>query len=213
MKALRIIASVLLAAVGLSAAAAAVYLCTQFVDAKPMLLTPPDVARSKVIMLMNAVSEGDYEEASQSIYGTPSLGVDREAADEVGVMIWDAFQGSITYELQGECYTTEQGLAQNVSITCMDVTSVTVNLKERSQTLLEQRVEEAVDVSEIYDENNDYREDFVMAVLRDAVEDALEEDARTMTMELTVNLSYQDGKWWVVADEALLDAISGGILY
>jgi len=28
-----------------------------------------------------------------------------------------------------------------------------------------------------------------------------------------VNLSYQDGKWWVVADEALLDAISGGILY
>ena len=113
--------------------------------------------------------------------------------------------------LEGE--QDEQGLAQDVSISCMDVTSVTVNLKERSQTLLEQRVAEAVDVSEIYDENNDYREDFVMAVLRDAVEDALEEDARMMTMELTVNLSYQDGKWWVVADEALLDAISGGILY
>ena len=213
MKALRIIAGVLLAAVSLCAAAAAVYICNHFVDAKPMLLTPPDVARSKVIMMMNAVSEGDYEEASQSIYGTPSLGVDREAADEVGVLIWDAFRNSISYELQGECYTTEQGLAQNVSITCMDVTSVTVNLKERSQTLLEQRVEEAVDVSEIYDENNDYREDFVMAVLRDAVEDALVEDSRMMTMELTVNLSYQDGKWWVIADEALLDAISGGILY
>ena len=134
-------------------------------------------------------------------------------ADEVGVLIWEAFQSSISYELRGDCYTTEQGLAQDVSISCMDVTSVTVNLKERSQTLLEQRVAEAVDVSEIYDENNDYREDFVMAVLRDAVEDALEEDARMMTMELTVNLSYQDGKWWVVADEALLDAISGGILY
>ena len=159
MKALRIIAGVLLAAVSLCAAAAAVYICNHFVDAKPMLLTPPDVARSKVIMMMNAVSEGDYEEASQSIYGTPSLGVDREAADEVGALIWDAFRNSISYELQGECYTTEQGLAQNVSITCMDVTSVTVNLKERSQTLLEQRVEEAVDVSEIYDENNDYRED------------------------------------------------------
>ena len=213
MKALKVIASILLTVVGLSAAAAAVYLCTQFVDAKPMLLTPPDVARSKVIMLMNAVSEGDYEEASQAIYGTPSLGVDREAADEVGVLIWEAFQGSISYELLGECYTTEQGLAQDVSITCMDVTSVTVNLKERSQTMLEQRVTEAEDVSEIYDENNEYREDFVMEVLRDAVEDALEEDATKMTVELTVNLSYQDGKWWVVADEALLDAISGGILY
>lgn len=213
MKAVKYLASFLLAALGLSAAAAAVYLSMQFVDAKPMLLTPPDVARSKVIMLMNAVSEGDYEEASQSIYGTPSLGVDREAADEVGVMIWEAFRGSISFELLGDCYTTEQGLAQNVSITCMDVTSVTENLKERSQAMLAQRVTEALDVSEIYDENNEYREDFVMGVLRDAVEDALEEDAREMTVELTVNLSYQDGKWWVIADEALLDAISGGILY
>lgn len=213
MKAVRYIFSVLLAAIGLCAAAAAIFLCMNFTDAKPMLLTPPDVARSKVIMLMNAVSEGDYEEASQAIYGTPNLGVDREAADEVGVLIWNEFAGSITYELLGECYTTEQGLAQDVSITCLDVTSVTVNLKERSQALLEQRVLDAVDVSEIYDENNEYREDFVMSVLKDAVADALEEDAKKMTVELTVNLSYQNGKWWVVADEALLDAISGGILY
>lgn len=213
MKAVKYIFSVLLAAIGLCAAAAAIFLCMNFNNAKPMLLTPPDVARSKVIMLMNAVSEGDYEEASQAIYGTPNLGVDREAADEVGVLIWNAFAGSITYELLGECYTTEQGLAQDVSITCLDVTSVTVNLKERSQTMLEQRVMEATDTSEIYDENNEYREDFVMGVLKDAVADALEEDARKMTVELTVNLSYQNGNWWVVADEALLDAISGGILY
>lgn len=213
MKVLKYIASVLLAAVGLSVAAAAVYLCTQFVDAKPMLLTPADVAQSKVVALMDAVSEGDYVKAGQTIYGNPSLGVDREAADEVGVMIWEAFQDSISYELLGDCYTTEQGLAQNVSISCMDVTSVTVNLKERSQTLLEQRVADAADVSEVYDENNEYREDVVMAVLRAAVADALKEDARELTVELTVNLCYQDGSWWVVADEALLDAISGGILY
>lgn len=213
MKVLKYIASVLLAAVGLSVAAAAVYLCVHFVDAKPMLLTPADVAQSKVVALMDAVSEGDYEKASQTIYGNPSLGVDREAADEVGVMIWEAFQDSISYELLGDCYTTEQGLAQNVSVSCMDVTSVTVNLKERSQTLLEQRVADAADVSEVYDENNEYREDVVMAVLRAAVADALQEDARELTMELTVNLCYQDGSWWIVADEALLDAISGGILY
>lgn len=213
MKFLKYLFSFLLAVIGLGAAAAAIFLSMNFVDAKPMLLTPPDVARSKVIMLMNAVAEGDYEEASQTIYGTPSLGVDREAGDEVGVMIWDAFEGSVTYELLGDCYTTEQGLAQNLSVTCLDVTSVTANLKERSRNLLEKRVAEAEDVSEIYDENNDYREDFVMEVLHDAVRAALKEDARLMTVELTVNLSYQDGKWWVVADEALYNAISGGILY
>jgi len=213
MKIVKNLLSVLLAAIGLGAAAAAIFLCMNYVDAKPILLSPPDVARSKVIMLMNAVSEGDYEEASQAIYGTPNLGVDREAGDEVGVMIWDAFEGSLTFELLGDCYTTEQGLAQKVSVTCLDVTSVTANLKERSQALLEERMAAAADVSEIYDENNEYREDFVMEVLHDAVKDALEEDARDMTVELTVNLSYQDGKWWVVADEALFNAISGGILY
>ena len=213
MKTVKNLFSVLLAAIGLGAAAAAIFLCMKYVDAKPMLLTPPDVARSKVIMLMNAVSEGNYEEASQAIYGTPDLGVNREAGDEVGIMIWDAFEGSLTFELVGDCYTTDQGLAQKVSVTCLDVTSVTANLKERAQTLLEQRMEEASNVSDIYDENNEYREDFVMAVLSDAVKDALEEDAKQMTVELTVNLSYQDGKWWVVADEALFNAISGGILY
>jgi hypothetical protein len=68
-------------------------------------------------------------------------------------------------------------------------------------------------VSEIYDENNEYREDFVMNVLYDATVAVLEENAKKQTCEVTVNLSYQDGNWWVVADEALLDAISGGILY
>lgn len=205
--------AVILGLVGVCTAAAAIYLSAQFMDAKPVLLTPPDVARSKVIMLMNAVCDGNYEEASQAIYGTPSLGADREAANEVGVLIWDAFQDSISYELVGECYTTDQGLAQNVTITCLDITSVTDQLRDRSQAMLEQRVAEAEIVSDIYDENNEYREDFVMAVLYDAAEDALRENTREMTVELTINLCYQDGKWWVIADEALLDAISGGILY
>lgn len=205
--------AVFLSLIGIGAAAAAVYLCMNYLDAKPMLLTPPDVARSKVIMLLNAVSDGDYDEASQSIYGTPSLGVEREAATEVGALIWAAFQDSFAYELVGECYTTEQGLAQDVVVTCLDMTSVTEQLRERSQPMLEQRVADAKNMDDIYDENNEYREEFVMDVLYDAASDALEENTRELTMELTINLSYQNGKWWVIADEALLDAISGGILY
>ena len=204
--------SILLAAIGLIAAAAAIFLSMHFVDAKPMLLTPPDVARGKVIMLMNAVAEGNYEEASQAIYGTPDLGVDREAGDDVGVMIWDAFEGSVTYELKGDCYTTDQGLAQDLSVTCLDVTSVTANLKERSQKLLEHRVATAEDMSEVYDDNNDYREDFVMQVLYDATVQALNQDAKTVTSDVTINMIYENGQWWIVSDPALLSAITGGVL-
>jgi hypothetical protein len=74
-------------------------------------------------------------------------------------------------------------------------------------------VAEAADVTEVYDENNDYREDVVMEVLLEAAEDSLAEDAQNMSVTLTVGLRYWDNRWWVVADEALLDAISGGVLY
>lgn len=205
--------AVILGLVGICTAAAAVWLSTQVLDTKPILLTPPDAARSEVVALMDAVCDGDYAAASQSIYGMPNLGVDREAGSEVGILIWDAFSSSMSYELKGDCYPTAQGLAQDVQITCLDISSVTVNLKERSRVLLEACVAEAEDVTEIYDENNEYREELVMDVLYEAVEDALVEDARSMHMEVTVNLVYQDGKWWAMADEALLDAISGGILY
>ena len=203
----------LFAAVGILSAAVAVYIGINCTDREPQLLTQPTVAKNKVVMMMNAVCDGDYEQASLAILGTPGLGVDREPADAVGSLIWEAYQQSLSFELVGECYTTEDGLAQKVMLTGMDIESVTVNLKERSQTLLEQRVQEAEDIDEVYDENNEYRESFVMEVLYDAAKQALEEDAVENTVELTVKLCYQDGSWWVVADSALLNAISGGILY
>lgn len=205
--------SALFALLGICSAAAVIYIAANCTGMTPQLLTPPTAATGKIVSMMEAVCSGDYEQASREILGNPSLGVDREAADEVGVLIWDAFQESLSYELVGECYTTEDGLAQNITVTGLDIESVTAQLRQRSQTMLEQRVQEAEDTSEIYDENNEYREDFVMDVLYDAAIQALEEDAVEKTVELTVKLSYSDGSWWIVSDAALLDAISGGILY
>lgn len=205
--------SVVFAIVGIAAAAAAVYLGLSNRDTDPVLLAPPEAAKQQVEGLMDAVCAGDYTAASAYLQGQPNLGVDREATDEVGVLIWNAFCDSMSYELVGECYATEAGLAQNVKLSYMDITSVTAVLKERSQALLEQRVAEAENLNDVYDENLQYRESFVMDVLYDAAAAALEEDAATMTAELTVNMIYQDGTWWIIADKELLDAISGGILY
>ena len=129
------------------------------------------------------------------------------------MILWDALLDTMEYDLTGQCYTTDMGLAQDLTFTYLDPTSVTANLRTRSQTLLEQRVAEAEDVAEIYDENNNYREDFVMDILFEAAQDALREDSKTVTVVLTVNLKYQDGQWWIIADTNLLDAISGGVLF
>ncbi len=205
--------SAIFAAIGLVAFWAAIVLSFTSLNAGPVMLKPPQEARAQATALMDAVCRGDYEQASSCILGNPGLGMDREAADEVGGLFWEAFEESRTYELVGDCAASDVGLTQKVRLTCLDVRSVTENLQERSRKLLEQRIEEAEDVTEIYDEDNDYKEEFVMDVLYEAAEEALKQDREDMTVELTLSLVYQNGQWWVAADDALLGAISGGILY
>lgn len=181
-------------------------------DSIPVLLSPVEEAEAQAKALMEAVAKGDYDTAGTLILGNPKLGVDRDPADTVGIMIWDAFVESYSYEMVGESFATDSGIAQKVKVSYLKIGSVTKNLRERSQTLLEERVAQAEDVDEIYDENNDYKESFVMEVLKDAVIDALAEDAEMTGAEFTINLVYRDGNWLVVSDSALLAAISGEIV-
>lgn len=202
--------TVALALTGIAAGALAIHISFRYPSEKPILLEQPEEAIGQVTGMMEAVCEGDYHKASTYLLGTPSLG-DAEAPENIlGAMLWEAFLNSTEYELTGDCYTTDVGLAQDVSFTYLDTASVTANLRQRAQELLNQRVEEAEDVSEIYDENNEYREEIVMEALQEALQTALVEDAKTMTVTLTVNLKNQNGKWWVVVDNALLDAFAGG---
>lgn len=198
--------------VGVAVAGFTVKVTKNNLDSIPVLLAPVEEAEAQAEALMDAVSKGDYAGAEGLILGNPKLGVDRDPADAVGIMIWDAFVESYGYEMVGDSFATDSGIAQKVKVSYLDIGSVTKNLRERSQALLEARVAEAEDVDEIYDGNNDYKEEFVMKVLKDAVTDALEEDAAMTGMEFTMNLVYRDGKWVVVSDSALMAAISGNVV-
>ena len=204
--------SVIFGLLGICAAVLGIYLALDNMDASPVLVEQPQEAKHQVVTMLDALCGQDYETVSASLYGTPDLGLSREAQDDVGKFIWEAFAESVRYELVGEFYATDSGVAQNVVISGMELGSVTENLKDRSQSLLEQRVAEAEDPDEVYDENNEYREAFVMDVLEDAAREALEEDAREVTWEITLNLVYENGQWWIMPESTLLEAISGGIL-
>ena len=202
----------LFGAAGVCAAVLCVTLAFQKVDAAPVLVEQPESAREQVEVLMEAVSNNDYVAASAVLQGNPVFGADRAPADAVSGLIWDAFVESVSYELVGELFATDSGVAQNITVTTLDMGSVTVNLKERSEKLLEQRVEAAEDPDEVYDENNEYREDFVMQVLYDATVQALKEDAKMVTTEVTLHMIFENGQWMIMADSALLSAITGGVL-
>ena len=203
----------LCAIAGIVAAAAAVYIGINYHDKTPILLAKPEAATAQLTQMMDSVCTGDFAAASSYMLGTPSLGADSAPEDSLSQMLWDAWKHSMTYELIGDCHTTDSGLAQDIAVTYLDIDSVTAGLREDSEALMAQRVAEAEDVSEIYDANNEYRQDFVMDILCDTAEKALQEKAQYSTVTVTVNMTFQEGQWWVLAEEPLLHAISGGILY
>ena len=197
---------------GIAAAVFGICLTLNNRDAGPVLVEQPEAARIRVQTMMDAMVAGEYETVSTCLYGQPDLGLDRAAQGEVGQMFWQALSESFRWEQKGDFHATDSGVALDVMITAMDLDAVTANLRQRSQALLEQRVAAAEDASEIYDENNEYQETFVMNVLCDAAREALEQDRKEISWELTLNMIYENGQWWIMPEAKLLEALSGGIL-
>lgn len=196
-----------IAAIVLALAAAAAGLL-----ASPMLLKAPEEASQQVETLLNAVSRNDYAAVSSCLAGHPTLGMEREPANAVGQLVWQSFTSSFRYSLSGEFYATDNGLSQDVTVEFLDISGITDGLNERAQTLLAQKVQEAEFTWEIYDENNEYREDVVMEVLAQAIAESQEQNHKTISVPLTLNLVYQEEQWLIVADNALLSVLSGNTL-
>ena len=197
---------------GIAIAAFGIYLALSNRDAGPVLVEQPEAARNQVQTMMDALTAGDYDTVSLCLYGQPNLGLGREAESDVGKLFWQALSESFRWEQNGDFHATDSGVALDVSITAMDLDAVTANLRRRSQELLEQYLEEAEDMTEVYDENNEFRESFVMAALYEAAQEALEQDRKEISWDLTLNLIYENGQWWIMPEAKLLEAISGGIL-
>lgn len=204
--------AVLFAVLGTVLAALTVWISLSAAHMQPVLLNSSGQVRERADYMMRKFCEGDYAEAGSCLYGNPNMGSGAETESETGRLIWAAFVDSLSYELTGECYASDSGVSQNVRLHRLEIPSVTENLKDRAQTMLTERVKSAEDMSEVYDDDNNYREDFVMAALEDAARQAIAEDARFVEEELTLNLVYEQGQWWVLPDQALLNAISGGIM-
>ena len=181
-------------------------------ETSPVLLGEAQGPVDTAVEMMDAVCDGDYETASSLILGNPKFGIEMMPEDPVEEMVWQAFAESFTYEILTQPYATDSGVAMEVRLTCLELNSVTKNLRARSQELMQQRIDSSEDVSEVYDENNEYLESFVFAALHDAAQQALEEDVTYQTMEFTVSLVWQNGRWWVVQDSGMLRALTGGIV-
>lgn len=191
--------------------ALALVMSVLFLNAPAAVLRVSPEAAETAVSFLDAVCEGDYVSAGQLLYGTPDLGLDQAPADDVGVILWDAFLQSTSYTLEGEPYAADAGLCQDVVFSSLNLFTAADAMGQRAQELFPQYVERASDLSSVYDEKNQYREDFVLKVLTDAAAAVMEDPAHYTQYTLSLNLLYRNGQWWVSPDAALLSAITGGI--
>lgn len=158
---------------------------------------------------VQALNDGDLEKAAQLMYGQPDLGIGQVSGNPESALIWDAFCNQITVELAREWSVEQSSLVKNGSITTLDVAGLLEQLPERTQMLMNQRIAAAEELSELYDENNEFREELVTQILQEALDQSLRQDLQTVTRDITLKLVNRDGGWWIVPDQALMHALTG----
>ena len=91
----------------------------------------------------------DLEGASAELLGAPELNM---VSDQDGVkkILWDRYWGGLEATLEGKPYAQGSFLTVNARITYPDMDAVIRQMGELTQTRLRQRVDEAENVSEVY---------------------------------------------------------------
>jgi len=201
--------AVIFAVLGILLLVGSIGLCMFSLNAPVRILEIPQGAEACSDAFAQALDDGDLTAAARLIYGQPDLGAEGTPADPETAVIWDAFLESIVFEFTGNCYATQTGFARNASITVLDLESVTRKLPERTQSLVNQKISSAGNLGEIYDDNGQFHRELVDRILQEALQQALNQDAQTVTREVTVELISRDGAWWAVPDQLLLQALSG----
>lgn len=181
------------------------------IHASPIMLTRPLAAVDRARGMLTAACNGDYETASGMMYGNPNLGTPPEDSSPAVDLLWDAFLESLEYALSEDCYASDSGVAMDVTIRYLDISGVMNGLDSRAQTLLNQRIAMAEDSAEIYDEENNFRQEIITEVLRDATSQALEENRQYREQTIPLHLVFDQGEWWVMPDADLLNVLAGSI--
>lgn len=178
-------------------------------NAQVRVLELPQEAVSVSEEFAQALNEGNLEAAAQLMYGQPDLGISDTPEGKESAALWEAFRESITVELTGEWTVEPSALTRTATVTRLDISTVLGKLPELVQTLMDQKIAGAEDLAEIYDKQNEFRQELVDEILEEALQQALSQDAQWVDSEVTLKLVNREGRWWVVPHQNLLQILSG----
>jgi len=152
----------------------------------------------------------DLEGASAELLGAPELNM---ASDQTGVekILWDRYWNGLEGTLEGEPYAQGSNLTVNARIAYPDMDAVIRQMGEMTQTLLRQRVDEAENVSEVYNMDGSYRQEILDEVLIQAARTAAEQTTAVCEKNITLKLAYDGESWKIVPGKELRSLLSGDL--
>ena len=157
----------------------------------------------------NLVS-GDYEKAYTYLSNYSSLGLENEPDSEEGKLIYDALKKSYSYAIKEDPVEDKLNATQKITFRYLDLAAVEEDAQGRVDGILNDIVQSRPR-TEVYDSNDRYLESVTDEVYRTAISDAVANaQNHYKTSDMTINVVYEDGRWLMVADDVLLNALLGG---
>ena len=205
----RQIAAALCAAAALFLAAAAVWLCATREGREIALLSDVGDPAETAARFFHALCLRDWDTASAYVRGAPELDLDRSPEDPVERRIWDAFLQSWAWSV-GEGGRDDNITAwQTVEFTCLQPGKITRGIDREVETILRRWVNERP-LQEIYSDDGQFREEVVHQALEEALDARLAQSERYLSTEnVVLHLIYEDGRWKILPEDELWNALSG----
>lgn len=178
-----------------------------------LITAPAGDPQETVTGFFDALSAGNYTEAYSYLSDYSGLGLENTPEKEAGQQIYQALRQSYSYKLYGECNVSGLSASQQVLFTHLDLTALEADLKDATNTALNQLVQ-TLPKDELYDENNNYLPSVTDTAYANAVSSLLGhvQDYYTTT-GLELALTYTDDGWRITTNTLMLNAICGGAAY
>ncbi len=155
------------------------------------------------------IRAGRYENAYALLGNYSDLGLAGEPEDAVSAELYDALRASYACRLSGEAETDGLSAVQKVEFTALDLSALQTEIRAGVLAHLAEIVDSRP-YDEVYDAQDRYRTEVTEEAYRLTVSDLLSHSADYVRTEtLSVALSYDTAGWHIVADRALLNALSG----
>lgn len=165
----------------------------------------PQEAKDCATAFLTALNDRDLEGAQTYLYGNPDLGLSQATIDPQTAKVWEAFRSSFVVSDIAPFQVSQSEIRLDFTLTTMELKAL-VNLPSLARNILDGKE----DQDSLYDENGTLKPQEKTAIMEEALERTLAE-AGSVNRTCTISLVEAEGQWWVLPNENLLSALSGGM--